>query len=250
MDMELYDISSQPGTFGFSAVAPDDLPEEEYTIVDIVEDLSPSTEGSRTGMKKMKENIVEACRKHPRSEKIILRTVGFGSSIKELHGYKPLTEISDDEYKKESSIGGSTALYDATLNSICSCVNYAEMLDNSADIASNGIIFIITDGMDNTSVNSPAAVLNKVREVRASEKLESIKIILIGIKDPGLSGTYQNTVTRALSEFQAEAELDQFVDAGDATPQRLAKLADFVSQSISSQSQALGSGGPSQNLTF
>ena len=49
---------------------------------------------------------------------------------------------------------------------------------------------------------------------------------------------------------EVEAGLSQFVDAGDATPQRLAKLAQFVSQSISLQSRALGSGAPSQPLTF
>ena len=38
------------------------------------------------------------------------------------------------------------------------------------------------------------------------------------------------------------------IDVGDATPRKLAKLAAFVSQSISSQSQALGTGGPSQNI--
>jgi hypothetical protein len=37
---------------------------------------------------------------------------------------------------------------------------------------------------------------------------------------------------------------------GDATPGKLAKLANFVSQSVSSQSQSLGSGDASQVLTF
>ena len=53
-----------------------------------------------------------------------------------------------------------------------------------------------------------------------------------------------------LNDFKDEANLTQFVDVGDATAQRLAKLANFVSRSISSQSQSLGQGGPSQQLTF
>ena len=40
------------------------------------------------------------------------------------------------------------------------------------------------------------------------------------------------------------------MDIGDATPGKLAKLANFVSESVSSQSQALGSGAPSETLNL
>ena len=42
----------------------------------------------------------------------------------------------------------------------------------------------------------------------------------------------------------------QYVAIADANATTIAKLGDFVSRSISSQSQALGTGGPSQSLTF
>jgi stage V sporulation protein SpoVS len=53
-----------------------------------------------------------------------------------------------------------------------------------------------------------------------------------------------------LEDFQKDAGLTQFIDVGDGTPQRLAKLAGFVSKSVSSQSQAIGSGSVSQPVTF
>jgi hypothetical protein len=53
-----------------------------------------------------------------------------------------------------------------------------------------------------------------------------------------------------LDNFKKEAELDEFIDIGSATKSSLSKLANFVSQSISSQSQALGSGGTSKLLSF
>jgi hypothetical protein len=52
-----------------------------------------------------------------------------------------------------------------------------------------------------------------------------------------------------LDAFKRDAALDEYISAGDATAARLAKLAAFVSQSISSQSQALGTGGPSQAIS-
>ena len=57
-------------------------------------------------------------------------------------------------------------------------------------------------------------------------------------------------VKKALEAFPKDAYLSQFVDIGDATPGKLAKLANFVSESVSSQSQALGSGAPSQAINF
>jgi hypothetical protein len=47
-----------------------------------------------------------------------------------------------------------------------------------------------------------------------------------------------------------EAELTEFIEIGDATPGQLAKLVNFVSSSVNSQFQALGTGGPSQPVTF
>jgi len=72
--------------------------------------------------------------------------------------------------------------------------------------------------------------------------IESLIVVLVGIN--------AQTFNAKLAVFQQDAGLTQFVDAGDATAQRLAKLAQFVSKSISSQSQALGSGAPSQPLQF
>ena len=57
-------------------------------------------------------------------------------------------------------------------------------------------------------------------------------------------------VKRALEKFKNDAKLSQFVDIGNATEGKLAKLANFVSESVSSQSQALGTGAPSQTLNF
>ena len=69
-----------------------------------------------------------------------------------------------------------------------------------------------------------------------------MRTILVGVN----AGHYGS----ALQRFQQDVGIDQYVDVADATAQRLAKLADFVSRSISAQSQSLGTGGPSQALNF
>jgi len=67
--------------------------------------------------------------------------------------------------------------------------------------------------------------------------------ILIGVnEDPG--------IRRDLEEFQKHVGFSLFVPIENANEKNLARVANFVSQSVQSQSQALNSGGPSQSLTF
>jgi hypothetical protein len=82
------------------------------------------------------------------------------------------------------------------------------------------------------------------------EQIESIRTFLIGLDEPTNDPQWESEVKRKLIKFKDEADLTEFISAGKATPKNLAKLANYISQSISAQSQSLGSGGPSQVLTF
>ena len=116
------------------------------------------------------------------------------------------------------------------------------------DFDCNGAVYIITDGMNNRGKMTPKQIAEKTKTALQNEEIESFISILVGLHDPRSS--WEREVKQALEDFKEEAELSQFVDIGDATPQKLAKLANFVSESVSSQSQALGTGAPSQTLQF
>ena len=77
------------------------------------------------------------------------------------------------------------------------------------------------------------------------EALESTMSVLIGV---GV-GDYAD-VSNYLDEFKKEAGLGQYIEIKNANDKTLAKLADFISKSVSSQSTALGSGSMSQPLNF
>jgi len=134
-----------------------------------------------------------------------------------------------------------TALFDATYSSVAATLKYGKTLIDQ-DFSVNGICFIITDGEDNNSNVTPLQVKNQMGIAIQGEDIESLLTILIGVND--------NSYKSYLETFKDEANLSQYVSVGDATAQKLAKLAAFVSKSISSQSQSLGSGGASQLLTF
>jgi len=236
--------------FGFSGIDPEDLtnPEDEYTLVSIAEDVSPSTSDVRKAMAEGMKTVNLACKKDPRCAKLMVHATRFGSKINEVHGFKPVNDIDANAYTASPTIGHSTCLYDAIYNGIAACSHYAEILDKSGDISSNAIVFVFTDGMDNASTVGPQTILEKLEEIKMKEVLESIKIIILGFSDPNSS--YQADVAKYLKKLTEDLGLDQHVDVGAMTPAQAAKVFGFVSHSISSQSQNLGTGGPSQNLVF
>lgn len=235
-----------PGTFNFSAVRIEDLGATEYTLATIVTDVTSSVQPFAAELLKCVKMIVEACAKSPRSDNLLLRLLTFNNDVHEVHGFKPLANIDPNGYKPFRPYG-MTALYDASYAGISATLEMARrLIDQDFDV--NGCVYIITDGMDNVSKMTPKNIADKISSALMKEEIESLATVLVGLIDP--KSYYAKDVRQSLTTFEVEAGLGQFVDAGDATPQRLAKLAQFVSQSISQQSQALGSGAPSQPLTF
>lgn len=227
--------------FTFKATRLDELGATEYTLVTIVIDMSGSVFDFTEELRQVLVTVNKSCQKSPRSENLMVRAVTFesGRGVQELHGFKLLSEIDPAEYP-ELVAGGMTPLYDATFSAIGAMVDYgADLMAN--DFLANGIAVVVTDGEDNNSTTTPRMIHDKIVECRQQEKLESITSILVGINAGGCR--------RSLKNFQREAGLDQYIDAGEATPSTLARLAAFVSQSVSSTSVALGTGGPSQNIS-
>ena len=229
--------------YGYSATRLDDLGATEYTIATIVADVSGSTGAFIFDMEAAIARIVQACKFSPRADNLLLRLIAFDDSLSELHGFKLLENCHLADYGGVLKSGGSTALYDATENAVASTTNYAQKLA-AGDFSANAIVFVITDGADNASKTTAKQVNRAFAEAIRSEALESIVSVLIGVNVNDMQ------VSNYLKRFQVDAGFTQYVELDNADAKTLARLAEFVSQSISAQSQALGTGGASQPLVF
>lgn len=232
--------------FKYTGTRLESLGATEYTLVTIAVDDTGSVSPFADQLNKMLVTAVQACKKSPRSDNIMVRVVYFSDkyqgSISEVHGFKPLSLIDPTKDYPVSVPGGMTPLYDAAYSVLGATNAYAKDLVDQ-EFGVNAIGYLITDGGDTGSVATKTMVRDEAQKSVSGEILESMISILIGIN------TKQGDLLKMLQEFKDEAELTHFVDAGDATPEILAKLAGFVSRSVSSQSQALGTGGPSQNVS-
>lgn len=248
-DDETLDQHKLAGTnYGYTATRPDHLTATEYTLVSVVFDESGSTFPFKNQMEKVLKEVVKACRRSPRADNLMLRVLNFGTNLREVHGFKPLGDCNEADYDGCYQSGGSTALFDASHNGVAAIRQYGKQLSDN-DFMANGINIVITDGDNNEGSLGIPEVLAEHQACIQSESLESLVSILIGVNTAGTAGD-GTPLKDYLEKYHKEGGFTQFVPIDQANEKSLAKLADFVSKSISSQSQALGTGGPSKSLTF
>ncbi len=242
-DTSLDQVTLPNSHYGYSATRLEELGATEYTVVTIACDVSGSTAAFSFDMEAAITRIVQACKFSPRADNLLLRLVAFDDSLTELHGFKLLENCNLADYGGVLRAGGATALYDAAENAVASTVNYGQKL-LAGDFSANAILFVISDGMDNASKLPAHKVKAALTKAVTDEALESVVSILIGVnvQDPEAS--------RYLRQFHVEAGFTQYVELDKADAKTLARLAQFVTQSIIAQSQLLGAGGPSQSLIF
>jgi len=233
-------------TFQFSMVQVDKLTSDRYCAATIVIDGSGSMEGEEANVQALLIKVLHRLRGrgNPMADNTLLRVVVFSGAIsghvKEVHGFKLLSDIKDDDYVGILQPGGMTPLLDVTYSAVQATVDLATTLSQKG-YTINGIVVILTDGAENISKMGPQSVKDATyRATHTSEVLESFRPILIGFKVPTGS-----TTSRDLETFRTEAGFDQY-QPWDADDRAVGKLVDFVSVSVSSQSKALGTGSPSK----
>lgn len=233
-------VSQNVGHFGFSATRIEDLGATEYTLVTIVVDASGSVSSFVADLEKAIQEVVQSCQLSPRSNNLMIRLVKFNHQVHELHGFKLLASCNTGDYQNFLSPAGSTALYDATVDGIESLTNYGQQLLNQ-DFLANGLLVVITDGEENQSTLPLSRVKDCMQSATQQEKLESVTSILIGVNDQ---------CAARLDSFKNDAGFTAFINLKDTSKESLAKLARFVSQSISATSQSIGTGAAATSLTF
>ncbi len=240
-DNEVYQVAGS--NFTFQGARLTHLGATEYTLVTIAVDVTGSTAPFAKELRDMLVAAVESCKKSPRSDNLLVRAVTFSTTfrdgINELHGFKLLRDINPQTDYPQFMPDGMTPLYDAVYSAVEAMVEYGgELMKN--DFPANGIVLIITDGLNNQSLTTPRMIKEQIEKVRREEKLESLVTVLVGVN--------AQQFRPELDKFRIDADLTHYIDMGDVTPGKLARLGGFISRSVSSQSQALGTGGPSQQI--
>jgi uncharacterized protein YegL len=241
-DLEQFNLETS--SFGFSAAGIDDLEATEYTIVTIAVDTSSSVNQFKNEIENCLKSVIDACRKSPRSDNLMIRLVKFDNTVQEVHGFKELQNCNPNDYDNCIMPRGLTALVDATVNAVEAASVYGKMLVES-DYECNGLLIVITDGMDNRSTNTINQCKEALSKVTMNEHIDGgLHTILVGVN------VNNHSVSKYLNDYKDQVGFKQYVELNNADANTLAKLANWISKSVSAQSQALATGGPSQSISF
>lgn len=232
-----------PGSnYGYTGTSIKSLQSFENTIAIGLVDESASTSYFRKDLEECTKEIIRSLRDSDHADKLLYAHYHFGSGFREIHGFKEVAQINVDDYDGCWKSSGSTSLYDSETKVIQYLDDYGDQMRKQHYLC-NGLLYVLTDGMDNTSSLAESAVTNALKTIMMSEGLESFISILIGVNE-------DSHVQKGLEEHAKKCGFSQYVRVDDASQKSLSKIAGFIQRSISSQSQMLGSGGPSQLLTF
>lgn len=229
--------------FAYSGAKMSVLGASEYVIAQMLIDWSSSVSGCRQGLIDCAKMVLEACKKHPKSENILLRVVTFDgrNGNIEIHGFMPINAVDSAVYDNMGHPTSTTPLMDAHLEALEALHDYGTNLVKN-QFNCNAVLFVLSDGGENSSRTPDAMkkIVDMSAKIRSGDPIESFTQIMIGFND--LSSKAD------LLQYVKDATIDEYKSIGDATPTNIAKMGKFISHSFSTASVALG-GGNSQQLT-
>lgn len=144
-------INSLNGTnlTGCLGTSLDDIETDDVTIVKVLLDDSISMRQFEQVVRESYDKFVQSLKDSKGSGSILMSTVTFSTRTNILHGFKKVDEI-DPIGNLYRANGGSTAVYDALMESITGAKAYSTDL-NQNGVRTKTVVVVFSDGADNDS---------------------------------------------------------------------------------------------------
>lgn len=166
VDLLIQNLDGQAG-LGCIGAQVDDLNTDDVTLLSVIVDQSSSMGSVRDDVIDAFNQMTRALNDSKAADSIIMSTWTFDNSSNLLFGYTPIDQVKDLT-KVEYNPGGATALYDAVLDGFTGIVGYGQDLRNNG-IRTRSIVVVISDGADNVSNNTSAAVRTVAQDLIKQE---------------------------------------------------------------------------------
>jgi uncharacterized protein YegL len=205
----------------FNNFDPDDIQVEETINAVFIIDVSPSTSGYMSDMNAAFNDFVQTMQQSHIHDRLFVSMVEFDDDVRVVSGFQPIAGVPVTTFKCR---GGGTALYDAVGLGIKNAIDYRENLEKTG-ISVKTLIFVITDGEDNSSSLRASAIKTTLDSIMKSESNAfSFTTILFGVGE-----------ARYFTKAKAEMGFQHLAIVGN-TGKEIKKMISFISSSISKSS--------------
>lgn len=185
-------------------------------------DLSPSVTSYLPELTAAINDFIQEMQKSHVADNLFVSVIEFDETVRVVSGFQPITNLQLKPFKIS---GGGTALYDATKVAITMALDWRDSLQRGG-VNSKTLIFVITDGEDNSSArNADAQVKAMHADILKDERNAfGFTSILFGV---GTQANFENA--------QKDMGIQHLGKVG-TTGKELRKMISFISSSISSAS--------------
>ena len=216
---------SKLASFGlvFDNFDPSKVQTEETINCVFVVDVSPSVQDYEDELNNGFNEFVQRMQKSHVADRLFVSTIEFNESFKKKTGFQPIVNVPHTTFK---ACGMGTALYDATKEGLKNALDWRKSLEDSGIIAKT-LLFIITDGADNSSRTDPSEVKTLIEDFLKIEKNAfSFQSILFGV-----NLSFRSTFEQA----QKDMGIQNLAVTGQSADE-IRKMINIISSSVSTTS--------------
>ncbi len=222
-DFDNVDFNLQYGNFD-----PNDIQVDETINAVFVVDISPSIGSYAMHLNTAFADFIQTMQKSHLADQLLVSVIEFHDQVKIKTGFQPVAQVPQITFTPS---GGGTSLYDATLKGLEQALEYRKNLEASG-VNTKTLLFVITDGGDNTSKNPANTVKNQIEKILSDERsVFSFTSILFGV---GTASVFEKA--------QKDMGIQHLAKVGTSGDE-IKKMIGFISQSISSTAN-------NQKITF
>ncbi|MDX2306512.1 MAG: hypothetical protein NW226_27125 [Microscillaceae bacterium] len=212
------DFDSVDFNLSYNNFNPEDIQVDETINAVFVVDISPSITTYVKDLNHAFNDFTLTMQKSHVADQLMVSIVEFNEKVHVKSGFQPIKQIPQTNFVPS---GAGTALYQATAQGLEMAINYRQNLEASG-VMTKTLIFIITDGMDNSSSLTAGQVKNKIQDILKQEQNAfSFTTILFGVGD---AFTFESA--------QKEMGIQHLAKVGTSGAE-IRKMINFISQSIS-----------------
>lgn len=202
----------------FNNFDPNEIQVDETINAVFVIDVSPSINAYVQHLNHAFNDFVTTMQKSHVADKLLVSLIEFNEKVKIRNGFQPITQLNPIQFTPS---GGGTALYDATLKGLENAIQYRTNLEASG-VLTKTLLFVITDGEDNSSKSLAKRVKAEMETVISKEQNAfSFVSILFGV---GNATSFQKA--------QQEMGIQYLAQVGTSGDE-IKRMIGFISQSIS-----------------
>lgn len=207
----------------FGNFDPHDICSDETINAVLIVDVSPSVDRYINELNNAFRDFLDEMQRSHVAEKLMVSVIEFNDTIQVRSGFQPVATIDLNQITFRPC-GLGTALYDAVLSGITNAVSYRQNLENSG-VNCKTLVFIITDGDDNSSSHNAAGVKRVLHTIMESEKNTfSFETILFGVGNDA-----------QFEQAQKDMGIPHLARIGNSAKE-IRKMIGFISASISKSS--------------